>query len=140
MLGLVSPEDPEPIVSVQSPLSEPPENHGQAQGITPSPPLVPNPAPPVLNSPNPPAQSSNDMQIDQTSVLPVTALPQDQTPVGDTPPVLNPAPSTIKFSEGVPPVPEPPAPSPWNTIGFVGDEDEGEDEEVPSINMDSDSD
>jgi len=140
MLGLVSPEDPEPIVSVQSPLSEPPEKHGQAQGITPSPPLVPNSAPPVLNSPNPPAQSSNDMQIDQTSILPVTTLSQGQTPVEDTPPVLNPAPSTIKFGEEAPPMPEPPVPSSWNTIGFVGDEDEGEEEEIPSINMDSDSD
>ena len=140
MLGLAIPEDPEPEVSVQLPpqtSSTVFEGPAQAAETTPSR-VVPNPTPSVINPSNPPVQLSNDMQVDQTNVP--FALPQDQTPVEDTSPALNPTPPAVKFSERLPPVLEPPQPPSWNPIAFVGDEEEEEEEEIPSINMDSDSD
>ena len=137
-LGLATPEDPEPTVSSQSPpqaLSEVPENPAQ-DAETAS--LVPSAAPPILDSSNPPAQSSNDMQVEQTDIPPVIPLPHDHESAEDDPPGFNPTPSTIKAREGPVPVPEPPQLPPWNPISFTDDEDE--DEEIPSINMDSDSD
>jgi hypothetical protein len=140
MLGLTIPEDPEPEVSAQLPpqtSSTVFEGPAQAAETTPSR-VVPNPTPSVTNSSNPPAQSSNDMQVDQTSIP--STLPRDQTPVEDISPTSNPTPPTVGFSERIPPVFEPPQPPSWNPIAFVGDEDEEEEEEIPSINMDSDSD
>ena len=132
MLGLATPEDPEPAASAQSPPQASPGGpESPAQGVEPTPSslLVPDPA-----------QSLSDMQVDQMKVLPVTTLPPDQTPVKEDPPLSNQTPSTIKFNERPPPVSEPLQPPSWNPIGFVGDEDEEEEEEIPSINMDSDSD
>ena len=101
---------------------------------------VHNPAPPIPRSSNPPAQSPNDMQVDQTKVPSVAVQSQDQTPAKDNTPLSNQTPFTVKFSERPPLVSEPPQPPPWNSVGFVGDEEEEEEEEIPSINMDSDSD
>jgi len=134
-LGLAAPEDPEPMTSSQLPpqvSSEVPENSAQ-EAETAS--LVLIPAPPIPDSSNPPARSSNDMQVERTDIPPVIARPHDHAPVEDAPPVPNPTPPIIKSGERSAPVSEPP-PYP---ISFVDDEDE-EDEEIPSINMDSDSD
>jgi len=139
MLGLATPEDPEPMVSVELPpraLSKEPENPAHTVETTS---LVHNPAPPIHNSSNPPTQLSNDMQVDRMKIPPITAQSRDQTPVKDDPPLPNQSPSTIKFSERPPPASEPLQPPPWNPFGFIGEEGE-EEEEIPSINMDSDSD
>ena len=130
MLGLAMPEDPEPKVSAQSPpqvSSKEPEN--PAQPVEPASSLCsfPDPAPLILNPPKPDARSSNDMWVDQMNITPVTTLPPDRTPAKEGPPLSNPTPSTIK-----------PQPS-WNPIGFVNEENE-EEEEIPSIDMDLDSD
>ena len=138
-LGLATPEDPEPTVFPRSPpqaSSEVPNN--SAQEAEPAA-LVSSVAAPILGPSNPPAQSSNDMQVEQTDISPIISLPHDHAPVEDAPPVFNPTPSTIKSSERSAPVSEPPPP-PWNPISFIDYEDEDEDEEIPSINMDSDSD
>ena len=137
-LGLATSEDPEPTVSPQSPpqaSSEVPKNFAQE---TETPSLVPTTVPPILDSPNPPVQSSNDMQVEKTDIPPIISLPHDHAPVEDAPPVFNPTPSTIKPNDSSAPASEPQLP-PWNPISFIDDEDE-EEEEIPSINMDSDSD
>ena len=144
MLELTMPEDPEPAVPTRLPpqgSSKEPEQ--PAQPIEPTSPsrLVPDPALPVLDPSSKPAQSLNNMEVDQTNIPSVTTLPPDQAPVKEDPPLSNPTPSTIKLSERPPPVSEPPQPPPsWNPIRFFGDEDEEDEEEIPSINMDSDSD
>ena len=136
MLGLATPEDPEPTASAQLP-PQVPENPTREVETTS---LVLDPAPPILNSSNPPVQSPNDMQVEQTNTPPIIAPPSDQqTSFKGVTPVSNIIPSTTGFGEGPPPVSEPPEPSSWNPIGFVDDEEE-EEEEIPSINMDSDSD
>ena len=130
MLGLATPEDPEPTKPSQSPpqsSSEVPENSAQVMETTS---LVPS-----LDPSTPPTQLSNDMQVEQTKFPPDTAQPEDPTPVRDATPALNPTPSTVELGGRLPLVPEP---SPWSPIGFAGDEEE--EEEIPSINMDSDSD
>ena len=142
MLQLTAPEDPERTVSAQ-PLpqgsSRGPDD--LAQGTEPtSPRSVPNSAPPNVNPPNPPTASSNHMQMDQVKVPPAATLSQDQEPAKDDPPLSSPVPSTTRSDERPPPASEPLQPNSWNPISFVGDEDEEEDEEIPSINMDSDSD
>ncbi|KAF9646174.1 hypothetical protein BDM02DRAFT_3100296, partial [Thelephora ganbajun] len=139
MLGLASSEDPEPVVSAQEPSREP-ESTAQVVETTHLPSSVPDPAPPILDSSNPPTKPPNDMQVDQTNTPPIIDAPQDQTPVKGVPSVLDPTPSTIRPNERPPLVSEPPQPPSWSHIGFVGDEDEEEDEEIPSINMESDSD
>ena len=139
-LGLATSEDPEPTASPQLPpqtSSEVPENFAQAVETAP---LVPNPVLPILGSSNPPAPPSNDMQVEQADVPPIRTLPHDRVPVEDAPPAFDTTPSTIKSSERSAPVSEPPQPPPWNPISFIDDGDEDEDEEIPSINMDSDSD
>lgn len=136
-LGLATPEDPEPQESSQLLPQGPPEVLGNAVQTVETADPVHDPIPSVPNASNPPAQSSEDMQVDQTNALPVIAAPQDQTPVEVVPPALDPVPSTSKSSERPPPVSEPPQP-PWDPIGLVDDEEE--EEEIPSINMDSDSD
>ena len=136
-LGLAAPEDPQPTASSQLPpqaLSEVPENPTRAVETAS---FALAPTPPILDSSNPPAQSSNDMQVEQTGVPPVIAPPHDQTPVKGAPPALNQTPPMVEFNEK-PPVSEPPQAPPWNPISFVDDEDE--EEEIPSINVDSDSD
>jgi len=139
MLGLATPEDPEPAVSTElPPRTSPKEPENPAQAVETAS-LAHNPAPPITNSSNPHARSSNDMQVDQVKILPITAQSQDQTPVIDDPPLPNQSPSTIKLSERSPQMSEPPQFPSWNPIGFVDDEEE-EEEEIPSINMDSDSD
>ena len=142
MLGLATADDSESGVSAQLAPQAPsdgPEDPAERTELTSSSRFVPDPAPSILNRSNPPAQSSNDMQVDQTKAPPVTTPPPDQTPINEGPLVSNPTSSAIKSSERLPPVSEPPRPSSWNPIGFISDEDE-EDEEIPSINMDSDSD
>ena len=143
MLGLTTSEDPEHAVSAQSlpqaPLREP-ENSTQPMEPSASSHLIPDPAPTILDPSNPPVQSLNDMQVDQTYFPPAVALPDDQTPAKDDPPVPDLTSSTIKFSERPPLVSESLSQPSWNPIGFVGDEEEEEEEEIPSINMDSDSD
>ena len=141
MLQLAAPEDPERTVSAQ-PLpqgsSRGPDD--LAQGIEPtSPRSVPNSAPPNVNPPNPPTASSNHMQMDQVKVPPAATLSQDQEPDKELS-LSNPVPSTTRSDERPPPASEPLQPPSWNPMTFVGDEDEEEDEEIPSINMDSDSD
>ena len=143
MLGLATAEDPEFGVSAQLAPQEPsngPEDPTEGTELTSSSRFVHDPAPSILNRSNPPAQSSNDMQVDQTKVPPTTTPPPDQTPIKGGPLVSNPTSSAIESSERLPLVSEPPQLSCWNPIGFVSDEDEEEDEEIPSINMDSDSD
>ena len=135
MLGLATPEDPELTGSAQLP-PQVPENPTREVETTS---LALNPAPPILNSSNPPVQSPNDMQVKQTNTPPIIAPPSDQTSFKDATPVSNLTPSTTKFGDGPPPVSEPSEPPSWNPIGFVDDEEE-EEEEIPSINMDSDSD
>lgn len=133
MLGLASPEDPEPVIPAQEPPKrsiEEPQNPTQDMEPAASSRPVPNLALEVPNPGDPPAQPSNDMQIDQPNVTPIVALPQSQTPTKGVAPA--------KFSEGKSPVSEPQLPS-WNPVDFIGDEEE-EEEEIPSINMDSDSD
>ena len=78
------------------------------------------------------------MQTDQAKIPPATTLLQDQEPVKDVLPLSTPVASTIRSDEKTPPASEFLQPPYWNPITF-GDEDE-EDEEIPSINMDSDSD
>ena len=134
MLGLATPEDPEPTASAQLP-PQVPENPTREVETTS---LALNPAPPILDSSNPPVQSSNDMQVEQMNTPPIIAPPPDQTSFKDATPVSSLTPSTTKFGGGPTPVSEPPEPPSWNPIGFVDDEDE--EEEIPSINMDSDSD
>lgn len=137
MLGLGSPEDPEPTILPSRISSKEPENPVQAVESTPPSRLV-HGRTPILNPSEPLAQSSNDMQVDQTNIPPVTAPPQNRTRIVDDPPASNPTPSTNKLSGRPPPVSEPPQPSSsWDPISFVSDEEE---EEIPSINMDSDSD
>ena len=139
MLGLVTPEDPEAMVSVRSPPQTPskgPEN--PADGIEP-----PSSSRLVLDTTpisNPPTPLSNDMQVDQAKIPPVTTRFPDQTSITDSLPLSNPTLPTIEFRERPSPVSEPPQPPSWNPIGFVGDEEEEEEEEIPSINMESDSD
>ena len=143
MLGLAAPDDPERTISAQpSPQgsSRGPDNPAQGTEPTSSPRLVPNSAPSIVDPPNPPADSSNIMQMDQVRAPPAATLSQNQEPTKDDLPLSNPVSSTIKSNERPPPAPEPHQPPSWNPITFVGDEDEEEDEEIPSINMDSDSD
>ena len=142
MLGLATSEDPEPTASAQSPpqgSSKEPEKPAQPVEPTSSSRSLPSPAPSILNPLKPDVRLSNDMQVDQTNITPVTTLPPDRTLVKEGPPLSNPTPSTSKLSERPPPVSET-QPSSWNPIGFVCEEDEEEEEEIPSINMDSDSD
>lgn len=131
MLGLITSEDLEPTASTQSPPNVPENSMQVAETASP----IPDPGPSILNPPNPPAQPPNDMEVEQTNI-PLAIAPPDQAPVENATPVLNPTPSAIEFSERPAPVSEPPS---WNPITFVDDEDE-EEEEIPSINMDSDSD
>lgn len=139
MLGLASPEDPEPVISTQELTSGPPggpQNSMQAMEETPPSPLVPD----STSIPNPTetiARPSNDTPVDQPNTTPLVALPQDQTLTEGDPPVDS-APPKTNFTEKPPPVSEPPQLPSWNPIGFVGDEEE--EEEIPSINMESDSD
>ena len=142
MLGLATSEDPEPAASAQSPpqaSSKEPEKSAQPVEPTSLSRSLPDPAPSILNPSRRDARSPNDMQVDQTNTTPVSTLPPDRTPVKESSPLSNPTPSTSKLSERPPPVSEPQTSS-WNPIGFVCEEDEEEEEEIPSINMDSDSD
>lgn len=142
MLGLATPEDPEPTLSARSPpqtSSKEPEKPAQPVELTSSSRSPPDPTSSTLNRSKPDVQSSSDMQVEQTNITPVSTLPPGWTPVKEGPPPSNPTPSTSKLSERPPPVSEP-QPSSWNPIGFVCEEDEEEEEEIPSINMDSDSD
>lgn len=140
MLGLASPGDPEPVVFAEEPLRQPlEESQNPMQDVEPA---LPSHSVPSLTSQapsqtDPPTQRSDDIQVDQPSIKPVVALPQDQTPTKNVPPASTPA--ATKFSEGIPPASEPPQLSSWNPTSFIGDEEE-EEEEIPSINMDSDSD
>jgi len=143
MLELAIPEDPEQAVPTRLPpqgSSKGPKQPAQPVELTSPPRSAADPAPPIFNPSNPPTQPSNEMQVDKTNIPPVTALPPDQTPVKGDPSLSNPTPSTIKHNEKPPPVSEPPQAPSWNPIGFFGDEDEEDEEEIPSINMDSDSD
>lgn len=142
MLGLVTSEDPEPTASAQSPpQASSKELEKSAQPVEPTSlsRSLPDPAPSILNPSRRDARSPNDMQVDQTNITSVSTLPPDRTPVKESSPLSNPTPSTSKLSERPPPVSEPQTSS-WNPIGFVCEEDEEEEEEIPSINMDSDSD
>lgn len=135
MLGLAPPGEPEPVVSVQESGQAPSEEPQNPMQDVESSSTVPNPAPKITN---PPARSSNDGQVDQPKIAPIVALLQDQTLTKGVLPT-NLTPATTKSSQGLPPASEPPQVPSWNPIGFLGDEDEDE-EEIPSINMDSDSD
>ena len=141
MLGLASPEDPEPI----APSLEPPEaslekSQNPTEDMEPaaSSHSVLSPAPKIHNPSDSPAQPSNDMQVDQLDASPIIAPPQSQTPTTSVP-RANSMPATDKFSEGQLPASKPPQLHSWDPFGYVGDEEE-EEEEIPSINMDSDSD
>lgn len=140
MLGLASPGDPEPVVFAEEPLQPPlEESQNPMQDVEPTLPSrsVPSLTSQAPNQTDPPTQRSDDIRVDQPSIKPVVALPQDQTLTKDVPPASS-TPATTKFSEGIPPASEPPQLSSWNPISFIGDEEE--EEEIPSINMDSDSD
>jgi hypothetical protein len=139
MLGLASPDDPEPVISTPELTSGPPgepQNSMQAMEETPLSPLVPD-STSISNPAESIAQPSNDPLVGQSNTTSLVAPPQDQTltegdpPAGSTPPKTG-------FTEKPPPVSEPPQLPSWNPIGFVGDEEE--EEEIPSINMESDSD
>ena len=80
------------------------------------------------------------MWVDQVKVPSAPTRPPDEEPAKVDLPFSNLASSTIRSDKGSPPASEPLQPPSWNPINFVGDEDEEEDEEIPSINMDSDSD
>lgn len=140
MLGLASAEGPEPVVSAHEPVQEflgEPQNPVEPAG--PPPHSMLHPAPQTPNPRNSPAQPTNDTQVeDQPNTTHVVTLSQDKVPTEDSPPA-NSTPATTKFGEGLPSASEPPQPPSWEPISFVGDEEE-EEEEIPSINMDSDSD
>ena len=136
MLGLAAPEDPERMITGQpSPPGLSSGLDNTAQGIEPtaSPRPVHSAAPSIVDPPNPLATSSNPTPVDQAEVPPAATPSPNQEPAKVDLPLSNPVSSTITSDEG------PPLPS-WNPITPVGDEDEEEDEEIPSINMDSDSD
>ena len=138
VLELASPGDPGPMVPAQDPpqeFLEIPQN--PAQDVEPSS-SVPDPAPQILNGRDPPAQPPNDMQVDQPNVTPTVALSHDKTSTISVPPA-NSTPAMTKSGEGLQPVSEPLQLPSWSPTGFLGDSDEDE-EEIPSINMDSDSD
>jgi hypothetical protein len=140
MLGLTSPDDPEPVVSAPEPRQESleePHDPTQDVELATSSRSMHGPAPQVPNPRDPPVQPSNDMQVDRPNITPINAQPQDQTPTKGVPPVHS-TPATTEFSEGLPLAPDPAQLPSWNPFGFVGDEDD-EEEEIPSINMDSDS-
>lgn len=140
MLKLASPGDPDPTifaqVSPQEYLEELP-NPTQDVEQVPLSHSVPNPAPKVPNPNDLSVQPSSDMQVDQSNITPIVTLPQDKIPTRGVSPV-NSTPASTKSNEGIPPASEPPQFPSWDPINFLRDEDEDE-EEIPSINMDSDS-
>ena len=142
VLGLGAPEDSEPAAPAQESSqrsSEELQNLAQAVELPSSSHFVLDPTPRTPNLTGLPAQPPNDMQVDQPSVVPPVTLPQGQTPAQNALPMDSTLPS-VKVTEEPPrPVLEPPQLPSWNPIGFTGDEDEEEDE-IPSINMESDSD
>jgi hypothetical protein len=141
MLGLASAEDPEPVASAQEPPPEPSkefENTTPAAEVTPLSNLVPD-STFITNPTGPLGLPSNDMQVDRSNITSLVGLPQEQTPIEVVPPKDSSPPKT-RFTEKSPPVSEPPQPPSWDPISYVGDEEEEDEEEIPSINMESDSD